>query len=238
LPILVYHEDFESASVVGDHTLDIEIGHKFEFDGEGGASMGIETDFAKSGGRCVEMELSDITISKRNQFELTGISDYVGDEMYSKVWLYLPPNWGVNSGAQDNWYTISTAYQENGINGYPYMDVLIKQPDPAQEVYNIEVSGKDPYGNPVVVGQYLNFPLKRGSWFTLDIYLVRHETAGAIRVVMDNIEIVDKENIVTKVGEDWSMSIAKIHHDPADTNPHKIWVDDLSLYTGVPLELR
>lgn len=238
LPILVYHEDFESANVVDEHTLDIEIGHRFEFEGEGGAAMRIGTDFARSGGRCVEMELTDISSSKRNQFELTGVSDYVGDEMYSKAWLYLPPGWGVDSGSSDNWYTIATIYQENGVNGYPYMDVKIKQPDPAQTKYNVEVSGKDVYGDPIVLGQLFNFPLRRGSWFSLDMYLVRHETNGAVRVVMDDYEVVDKENVATKSGDTWSMSIAKIHYDPADTDPHKIWVDDVSLYAGVPLELR
>lgn len=134
-----YSTDFEDVVKVDNWHLSIPIDHSFRFEGEGGARMGMETSFARSGSKCVGMELTDITKSRRNEFNIENMQNLAGQELYVSVWLYLPSDWVLHA-PDDNWYSIAQpSYDVNPPNYHPYTEVHINQPNVEVEEFDVEV---------------------------------------------------------------------------------------------------
>jgi hypothetical protein len=234
--ILKYDTDFEDVTKIDDSKLSLTIEHSFEFGGDGGASIWIEgmdrQDGATphSGTRCVGMELTDVTKSRRCEFNLQHMMELVGDEVYVSVWLYLPSDWALH-GSGWNWYAIANPFFDyNPPNYIPYTEIHINQPNVNIEKFDVEVMGRDVNFNRYTIDTVSNFPLPRGRWFNLEWYLYRHETNGKLRVWFDGQLISDRSGLTTKFTDDYLTCVGKIYHDTSDTTTHQIWVDDLEIY--------
>ena len=208
----------------------------FEFQGDGGAAMwmeGLDRNTpgitCHSGSRCVGMELTDITKSRRNEFNILS-NALVGSKYSVSVWLYLPKGWGLHvPGIDYNWYEIANPYMH--ANGAPYTAIWIRQPNITQPNLNLEVGGRNPQGNQLQVDQIKDFPLPIGRWFNLQYYVSLDSTNGAIEVWVDGKLVCDRTGLQTEGTADWLTTIAKIYYDTRDTfSTYQIWVDDLEIY--------
>ena len=242
--ILKYFIDFEDVTKIDDYSLSIPIDHWFNTQGEGGASFWMEGldrstpgVTAHSGSRCVGMELTDITKSRRNQLEVLNMYTLVGDEVFISVWYYLPADWDLYAPlgpyAWERWYSIANPMVEtNPPNYHPYLEMPITHNEPEAD-FKVVVELRDVNGQQHMYDEQY-FGLPRGRWFNVQWYLKRHETDGAWTLWMDGKLISDHSGIQTKAGADgYHCCPAKIYYEPTDPQPHYLWFDDLEIY-GAP----
>jgi hypothetical protein len=247
---LKYATDFENVVKTDEHRLSLPIDNWFEFQGEGGARMWIEGldritpgITPHSGSRCIGMELTDITKSSRNEFNILGLNSLVGQEIFVSVCLYLPADWGLFDPGW-NWYEIANPMFSYGPSYLPYWAVHIVKPP--SYCIDIDTRGLDgqivtmvetPLGS-VVQDPQNPYPLPIGKWFNLQYYVLRSSGSGvadgAVKVWIDGKVVCDLSGVVTKGGADWFTTVAKIYGSLVQSAmPYRIWVDNLSIY-GAP----
>ena len=235
--VLKYATDFEDAVKIADRELNLPIPHLFEFaanhqgdgDGNGGARIWVEETFAHSGNKCIGMELFDITLSRRNEFNILNIQELSGDEIFVSVWFWLPSDWELHSPTYNS-YAIMTLFGQQGNPWCPYLELRIYQ-DIDQPIFDIGVMGRDINNEVVYYSRVENFPLPRGRWFNTKYHIVTHPTEGAVKVWMDDQLVCDISGLVLpKVTGDYKITIAKIYHELSDTTPHQLWVDDFEIW--------
>ncbi len=238
--VVKYSTDFEDAVKVDLHHLNLPIEHWFEFaadftgtgNGNGGARMWVNTNIAHGGTKSLGMELFDITLSRRNEFNILNVQNLAGDEIFVSVWLYLPSTWSLHvPGIDWNWCSLMEIYFDHP-NYLPNAELVVYQPDITKPVFDIAVGGRDINNNGFTLNRISNFPLPRGRWFNVQYYLLRHTTNGAIKVWVDGKLICDVTGIQTKaVGSTgYHISPGKIYHHPQETAGHRLYVDDLQIY--------
>jgi hypothetical protein len=245
----VYGTDFESVTRLDAHALNMGIPNWFEFQGDGGASMWMEGldrmtpgVTCHSGSRCVGMELTDISKSRRNEFDIPHLENLVGDELFVSVWQYLPADWRLHctSCADWNWYSNVVPFQTGAPDWQPYLAIQISQPDITKDIFNLNfdyrgITGK--LSTLRTLRETSDFPLPRGRWFNVQYYVYRHPTNGVLKVWIDGTLLFDANNISTKDPStiDWLTTVGKIYYDMHDTfSPYRIWVDDLEIYNTQP----
>jgi hypothetical protein len=231
---LVYSTDFEQVTKRDANRLNMGIDNWLEFGGVGGATMWLEgldrqTPGIKchSGIRCLGMEVTDITKSRRAQFGIYP-GPLVGKGYFISVWILLPADWGLHA-PKSNWYEIVNPYY-NGSDA-PYTAVWINQPDPAQSKFNIETGGRDPSGNVFTLDTAVDFPLPRGRWFNIQFSVLRDAVNGALKVWVDGKLVSDRRGLAVALTT-LIVVVGKIYYETTDTTPHQIWVDDLEIYNG------
>lgn len=242
---LIFHTDFENITKTDDHHLSIPIDHNFYFQGEGGASMWMEGldrtggPTPHSGSRCVGMELFDIDLSKRNEFDIEDLYTTVGDEIFVSAWLYFESNltllfpemtWG-------NYFEFVSLFKECNKPHYrPYLCISLCQfPDYAPQQFDLEVRGRHLDGTQYTLDRIHNFSIPLGRWFNVKFYLSRHKTDGVETIWIDDVLISNRTGIVTKVLIDnYLIQVGKIYHSFDDHTHRKIWIDDLEIYKGTP----
>ena len=237
LTTLVYSTDFEGVTKRDANQLNMGIENWFEFGGDGGASMWMEGLERKtpgitchSGSRCVGMELTDITKSRRNQFDVLPV---VGFGYSVSVWLYLPPDWQLHLSR--NWYQIVNPYFTGPPEYLPYSAIDIVQ-NTTSPVFDLSINYRDLTGAQHMWDHYANFSLPRGRWFQVQYYVLRSSTDGILRVWFDGTLVTSRSGLQTKGPiEDWFTVPAKIYYDTNDRfSPYRIWVDDLEIYNTEP----
>jgi hypothetical protein len=216
----------------------------FEFGGDGGASIWMEgLDWTTpgvtchSGSRCVGMELTDIAKSRRNEFNIHGLENLVGNELYVSVWLYLPANWQLHQTTGNNWYEIVNPFFTDAPSYLPYSAIEIYQPDIAKKTFNLDFQAGTG-STEVRLDAISNWSLPRGRWFNVQYYVFRDPTNGIVRVWVDGTLLFDANNIATKNPSiaKWFTTVGKIYYDTHDTfSPYQIWVDDLTIYGTSPI---
>lgn len=241
--VLKYATDFEDTIKVDDHHLNLPIEHRFNFagtladglwhSGEDGARFWVETDFAHSGTRSIGMELFDITKARRNEFNIAKANELLGEEIMVSVWLFLPSDWMLYApGSGNRWYEFMNPYAEGGPDWVPKMHFHIYQPIENQPAFSMGVLMRDKDNVKSMPLYVSDFPLPRGRWFNVRFYLLRHHTDGIIKIWFDGKLVGNKTGLVTKDENSYTLIVAKIYHDLTDSVPHKIWVDDLELWSG------
>jgi hypothetical protein len=238
---LVYRTDFENVTKVTANTLSMGISNWFEFQGDGGASVWMEGLDRKtsgitchSGGRCIGMELTNITKSRRNEFDILGLKNLVGNELFVSVWQYLPADWRLH--APNDWYELLDPIGTNSPTYLPYVAVHVSQQDITKDVFALDLDAR---GTDNLLKNYAhlsNSPLPRGRWFHLQYYVYRHPTNGIVEVWVDDTLVLNASNVTTEDPSitDWFTAIAKIYYDKGDMfSPYRIWVDDLQIYRSV-----
>jgi len=190
------------------------------------------------GTRCVGMELTNITESRRNEFNIIRLRDLVGDELFVSVWLYLPADWRMHLDKGSwNWYELANVFFTGGPNYLPYFSVHVIQRDSTVDVFDLHFDVRDASGTQYALKEIPNYPLPRGRWFNLQYYVFRHETNGTVRVWIDGTLLFDASKIPTKNPSvtEWFTTPAKIYYETTDKfSPYQIWVDDLEIYNGLP----
>jgi hypothetical protein len=247
----VYSTDFEDVTMRDANHLNMGIDNSFEFGGAGGATMWLEGLDRKtpgvnchSGSRCVGMELTDITKSRRNEFEILNLQNLgITNEYFVSVWLYLPADWRLHSPVE-NWYEIVNPYFSGPPTYLPYSAITIGQETTAQ-VFDLRTDYRDLSGAMHTWDTYTNFSLPRGRWFQVQYYVRRSSTDGILRIWFDGALVTNRSGLLTKgPNEDWFTTPAKIYYGTNDTfSPYQIWVDDLQIYkaeftTSVTLSAR
>ena len=242
--VLVYYTDFEDAEKVDDRHLNLPVNHYFNFAGrlqnktwawgEDGARFWVEDSFAYSGNKCIGMELFDITKALRNEFIIYDAHKQLGEEIFVSVWLYLPSDWMLYSPTL-RWYEIQNPFIENNPpNWVPKLHFHVSQTTLGEPTFNVYLMSRDKDNNISMLSHNSNFPLPRGRWFQVSYYLLRHPSEGVIKIWMDGELVCDKSDVVTKeVTDDYSIVVAKIYHETDDTTTHRIYVDDLELWSRV-----
>jgi hypothetical protein len=219
----------------------MEIDNWFEFQGGGGARMWLEGLDRKTpniqchtGRRCVGMELTDITKSRRCEFDIMNLTKLVGDEVFVSVWLYLPADWRLHlpSGEQ-NWYQIVDPYFTGPPAYVPYSAIHIIQ-NTTSPVFDLSIDHADVSGALGTWDYRANFSLPRGRWFQVEYYVLRSLANGILRIWFDGTLVTNRNGIQTKGSiEDWRTIPAKIYYDDEDTfSPYRMWVDDLEIRKG------
>jgi len=237
----VYRTGFEDVTKKDANRLNMGIDNWFEFQGDGGAAMWVEGLDRKtpgitchSGSRCVGLELTDVTKSKRSEFEITNLEDLVGDEVSVSVWLYLSADWQLHLSW--NWYAIADPFFTAGPSFRPYAAIHIRQPDITKDIFNLELNVRDTSNALNNYGNIRNYPLPRGRWFNLQYYVYHHETNGIVKVWIDGTLLFDVRNISTKNPStaEWFTTIAKIYYESEldSFSPYRIWADDLEVCKG------
>jgi hypothetical protein len=239
---LLYSTDFEDVTKKDANRLNMGIDNWFEFEGSGGASMWVEgLDRSTpgltphSGSRCVGMELTDISKSRRNEFNILDLENLVGDELFVSVWLYLPADWRLH--APNDWYALVDPFFTAGPSYLPYGAVHVSQPDIKVNVFDLSFRIRDVSGTLRTLGEIADYPVPRGEWFNVQYYVYRHETNGITKVWIDGSLIWDVRNICTKNPStvEWFTTVAKIYYDTNDKfSPYRIWVDDLEIHNRQP----
>jgi hypothetical protein len=215
------------------------IGNWFEFEGDGGAGMWVEgldrrtpNISCHSGGRCIGMELTDITKSRRNEFNIMHLKELVGDEILVSVWLYLPADWQLHL-TDGNWYQMVNPYFTDGDPWAPYAGISVIQ-DTGSPVFHLNVNWRDDDQQQYYLDDYPNFSLPRGRWFQVQYYVLRSPTNGILKIWFDGNLVANHTGLKTEgTVDEWFTTIAKIYYDTSDTfSPYRIWVDDLEIYNG------
>jgi hypothetical protein len=233
----VFQTDFETVTKQTANTLNLGVPNWFEFGGDGGASMWMEGldrvtpgITCHSGSRCVGMELTDISKSRRSEFNIYP-SSLVGNTLYVSVWLYLPGDWQLHSAT--DWYELVNPFFTDGGTYNPYAAFHIGQSDLTKAVFSSSLDVRDINGNLVTVGSVPVLPLPRGRWFNLQYYLYRDTANGVMMVWIDGALIYNVSGVQTMNPSvaSWFTTIAKIYYDTSDKfSPYRLWVDDLAIY--------
>lgn len=241
--------DFENAVKVDDRHLNIDLPHYFNFggtladgryhSGEDGARFWVEEGFAHSGSRCIGMELFDITKARRNEFTLSNLKDLGLDDEYGmSIWMLVLPDWMLHAPdpAWQRWYDIYTplASDKNPLGHYtPKLECMITQPTLNVPTFNLLLSHRS-YNDTHTFPQSISpFPLPRGRWFNVRGWLRRHKTDGAVKVWFGRNLVFDVAGIETR-WDGYEVCMAKIYHALKDFTTHRLWVDDLEIYDGIP----
>jgi hypothetical protein len=237
-----YGTDFQNVTKRDAYHLNMGIENEFVFGGDGGASMWMEgldrvtPGFScHSGSRCVGMELTDISKSRRNEFDITDLQNFIGAELYVSVWLYLPGDWQLHSAT--DWYELMNPFFTDGGTYNPYAAFHIGQSDLTKAVFSSTLDMRDINGNLVTVGSVPVLPLPRGRWFNLQYYVLRDATNGVMMVWIDGALIYNVSGVQTMNPSvaSWFTTIGKIYYDTSDTfSPYRLWVDDLAIYNTQP----
>jgi len=242
---LAYRTDFEGVTKRNANELEISLDNWFEFGGDGGAAIWMEGLDRKtpnvnchSGSRCVGMELTDITKSRRNEFDIMNLQSLgITNEYFVSVWLYLPADWQLHlPKGQFNWYEIADPSATGGPPYAPYTTVWINQKDGLVKIFDLEFGGRDAQQKYESFKTTTNYPLPLGRWFNLQYYVFRHPTNGIVKVWIDGTLLWDGDNIPTMNASVAPKTIAaKIYYEPTDTySPYRLWVDDLEIYRSMP----
>jgi hypothetical protein len=244
-PNLVYHTDFENATKRDAYTLNIGIDHSFDLK-DPGAAMWVEGldrqtpgVTCHSGKRCIGMEITNITQSVRNEFNIINLQNLVGNELYVSVWLYLPPNWSLHNylSPSHNWDQIINPFFTDGPTYLPYASFNIIQPNPNNTAFDVRLDYRDVNLNSITLQDVSNYPLPRGTWFNVQYYVYRSVTSGIIRVWINGVLTFNAANVSTENPStaSWFTTIAKIYYDANDKfSPYQTWVDDLEIYNALP----
>jgi hypothetical protein len=238
----VYSTDFENVTVLDANRLNLGIDARFYFEGEGGASMWMEGLDRKtpgftchSGTRCLGMELTNITKSRRNEFNIMHLENLVGDELFISVWLYLPAGWKLQPPNGD-WYEIVNPYCTDVPSNLPCTAIQIFQTSPTP-TFDMDLMQRDTSDNLTHLQNVANYPLPLGRWFNVQYYVYRNISNGAIKVWIDGALLYNVTGISTKNPSiaQWFTTPAKIYYGKSDTfSPYRMWVDDLEIYNTLP----
>ncbi|MGA2462593.1 MAG: hypothetical protein ABSF82_14340 [Candidatus Bathyarchaeia archaeon] len=259
-PSPIYRTDFENVTLKypephNDNGLNMGIPNSLVYGNyvqPGGATAWMEGLDKKtpgftchSGTRCLGMELFDASKSRRDEFNIDGLKELVGDEMFLSVWLYLPADWQTHGvGSPNGWnsfeffnpfWTAQSPYTR------PYSAVDVCQatsPSPSIP-FVVAVTWNDLNDVQHPLGAYQNFPLPRGRWFQAQYYVLRDPTNGILKIWIDGTLVLDKSGLQTKATsspEEWFTTPAKIYYNTQyDTfSPYQIWVDDLEISNTLP----
>jgi hypothetical protein len=244
-PIMVFRIDFENVSKRDANHLNMGIDNWFEFGGYGGATMWLEGldrntpgITCHSGGRCVGMEVTDITKSRRNEFEILNPQKLgITNEYFVSVWLYLPADWRMHlPKGQFNWWEIANPSATEGVPWAPYTAIWINQADSTNDNFGLEFGGRDAANKFQSYKKISDYALPRGRWFNLQYYVFRHPTNGIVKVWIDGTLLWNASNIPTmNASVPPHITVAKIYYDTSDTySPYRLWVDDLQIYSSMP----
>jgi hypothetical protein len=223
-----------------------------------------------SGTRCLGLATTTST-AYRSQLDVylmrckdANNNPMITDEWYYNGWFFLPPNWSLNSTGW-RWYEIGDPYQDivgNSGMYYPQMAVHILQPNHSVQVYDIELTERNPEGL-TQISVYHNFPLPLGRWFKVEWY-VHCDTSSTldgsgnlvpnndsiIRVWMDGIKVIDSHGTdfskpliksgmtgylgVSTPTENY-ITVSKVYYgESPEPQPKQIWVDDIELWNRMP----
>jgi hypothetical protein len=243
-------EGFETASVL-DSTHLQGVGfddHIFNFEGAGGASYWIETGPTPNpygGSKCIGQEITNIGLSRRNEFNITDIDELAGTAFKTHAWYYLPAGWVLDAGGGNNWYAIM-AWSSGAPNWYPYTELHIIDMDSGggSGDFKIAYIVRDNVGVKVQHDQYSYFPLPLGEWFTIETEFSQPDLY--FNAWIDGIDLGRYDYDADEVPQITSAShltISKMYFDTAQTLPIYQWIDDititrLSAYSNVSLQIR
>ena len=240
-PISKYKTDFETVTKVSEHHLDLSIPHNFYFEEEGGASFWVEGvdrvdgPAPHSGSRSIGMELTDITKSRRNEFNIYNMRSIAGDDVLVSVWLYLPFDWGLHAPSIDwNWYELAVPLGQTAQPFLPYIPIHIGEQGVGggSGIFDAHVRMRGLDNVLVTLDGVTNFPLPRGRWFNLKWELHRKDVDSSIKVWLDNQLICDASGFdLPLVTGEYKITIGKIYHNTGDTTPHYLWIDDLQIFS-------
>lgn len=236
----VYQTGFEDVRKKDPHQLEWDFPHWFEYaamhaedggkgKGEGGARMWVETNRARSGQQSIGLELFDIERSRRSEFVLFP-DGRLGSEYWVSYWLCLPEDSGLFEPTIDlDWYEIGQLYCSAG---GPYAAIHISNPDAKQEYFDVTLCGRHQDHSAFTAGSK-RMKLPKGKWFRILTYVKRDRANGAIKLWFDGHLIGEKAGFPTMntCTEKFTISVAKVYHERGVKVRHKLWVDDLTLYS-------
>jgi|GEM_PF-3243337 len=237
----VVSTSFDSAEKLNDNNLSWDFPHWFEFaamhqadggsgDGLGGAHMWVDSEHFRSGGRSIGMEVFDIEKSRRAEFVLIPNS-IVGKEYCVSYWVYLPENWGLYDPTINwDWFEIGNPYSAGGA---PYSAIYIGSPDENQQFFSVWLGGRNKEGEMFGTSRK-RMVLPKGRWFQVSYYVKRDTKDGEVKVWFDDELIGERSGFPTvdPNNSKFTISIAKIYHERGDKTPHKMWIDDLTIYSS------
>ena len=241
---LKFRTDFETVTKDSGSHLDMGIPNYFYFGETGGANMWMEgldrvtpSVTPHSGSRCVGMELTDITRSRRNEFNLMDLRSLAGDDVLISAWFYLRSDWGLHSPIDGNWYEFAALLGQMSDPWLPYLVIHIGERGMGggSGIFDAYVRTRRLDDVLETLSEVRNFPLPRGRWFNIKYELHRREVNSSVKVWIDNMLVCDVSSVALPLATgNYKVTIGKIYHDTGDTTPHYLWVDDLEIWKIIP----
>ena len=243
---LIYSTNFENITLADSQHLTIPITHGFQFDAPGGAAIWMEGldrttpgVTPHSGTRCLGMELTDITKSGRNEFNILQLENSITtNQLYVSVWLFLPAGFQLHSPTFNS-FELDNPYFTGAPDYAPYVGVHIYQ-NPAPGPFDLDLVGRDVTNTFIHLQDVTGYALPVGVWFRLDYYVVRDKTNGTIKTWVNGVPVHSVTGISTQhpTITDWFTTPAKIYYGTDDVySPYQLWVDDLAIYDSMPPQL-
>jgi hypothetical protein len=239
--IKVYETSFEGLKVKDENRLTWEFPHWCEFaamhredggqgNGEGGARLWVEDGRARSGKGSVGLELFDIEKSRRADFVILP-EKYLSSAYFISYWAFLPEDWGLfQEEIAWDWYEIGNPYSTS--RG-PYSAIYIKHPDKEQKTYTVALGGRDAKGKGFTAAEK-QLVIPKGRWFEIAYQVHRHPTNGSVKLWFDGHLIGERTGFSTMhpTKSKFTVGIGKVYHDRGDKTPHRLWIDDLQIFTA------
>jgi len=187
-----------------------------------------------SGTRCLLMTEQN---GQRNEFDINDPDALnINDQLYVSVWLYLPSGWHVTHDPPTlAWYALDDPIKYGGnANAEPFYEMHYDQLQVAGP-FILSMWYRNFMNGGVVIQQDPTFTMPTGQWFHVEYYLLRATSNGRLIVWINGIKEFDYTGqTLDGATEAWYTCPAKIYHNPTDTALYELWVDDLSIYNGLP----
>ncbi len=226
--------DFETVTKTSSATLSLDFKHSFHTEGTGGASMWIEgLDRssgvpAHSGSRALGMEVTDISQSRRNEFNIYSNDIGLSNQFYVSTYVYLPSDFTLRGG--DGAYMDLFQVASNTGHACPMYSLMISSPS-SDGTFGMSIFARDSsaskMGNDGIIASAGRVNLPRGQWFHFEYYQV-NSANGLIKVWINGQQIIDYTGNTELIGNYFLST--DLYYNADDTTQHQMWLDDFAVY--------
>ncbi len=227
--------DFETVTKASSTSLNLDFKHSFHTEGTGGASMWVEgldrttTGITPhSGNRALGMEVTDISASRRNEFNVYSNDIGLSNQFYVSTYIYLPSDFTLRGG--DSAYMDLFQVASNTDHACPMYSLMISTPN-SDGTFGMSIFARDSsaskMGNDGIIASAGRVNLPRGQWFHFEYYQVNSYN-GAIKVWINGQQIISYTGNTELIGNYFLST--DLYYNADDTTQHKMWIDDFAIY--------
>ena len=232
-----FASDFEDIYKVDPNQFNLDIKHYINYGTGpgGGALMDITTEQAASGTKSVKVEVMDTLLSRRCQLEFKNVQELSPDGFFARVKLFLPTEFDLTPTENTNWnyyefFDWVETVPDNFANTSYWCLSLDQNFSNGMFTLNLRGRGKDTNNEQFTLDSVPNFPLKKGEWFTVEVYVKRHESNGKIQVWIDGVKYFDITGVRTMYVPEYRLQPMKCYFNEVDRTHRWHYADDFELY--------
>jgi hypothetical protein len=227
---LVFSTSFENVEKIRDQELNLSIAHWFYTLDHDHASMEIDSSIAHIGSKCLKLEVTNMMLAQRAEFNIVDLQNLVGQECTIIEWIYLPSDYGFHNYDIDyNWNALFAIGQMVS-PWQPYFEFHIYQRDLDIQNFDLGLITRDRDDDIHLLQRTNDFPLPIGRWFKLKVHIDRNN--GELDIWVDNILFYSGTGLDFGDTTVWKASLLKIYMNSDEPEIQNIWLDDIRIYEG------